>query len=122
MFEGVQNLQQIHMRDNQVSTIEPGTFDAVNSLTTLDMANNKITHLDKVCRSVLIYLHFRAQGTLNNLHKLFWLDLSGNQLTTIEDGVLPNKVATMLLNGVLFPNTSFYARISQAIHLCATKN
>jgi Leucine-rich repeat (LRR) protein len=52
MFEGVPNLQQLHMRSNKVTTIEPGTFDAVNSLTTLDLANNQIARLDKVCRFV----------------------------------------------------------------------
>ena len=63
----------LHLDNNALTTLEPGTFNGLNALTSLNLGNNDLTTLEP--------------GTFNGLNALTSLNLGNNDLTTLEPGI-----------------------------------
>ncbi len=67
---GISSCRKIKFKKNQITSIEPGTFQGLKNLGFLLLDNNQITSIQP--------------GTLQGLSSLIYLDLGYNQLTSIE--------------------------------------
>lgn len=86
MLDGMQNLQQLNLRNNSLNVLENLTFTSVSQITTLDLAHNGIHTIEK--------------DVFRPLKDVFWLDLSSNLIKTIEKDTFKEKIANILLNGM----------------------
>lgn len=94
MLDGMQNLQQLNLRNNSLSALENLTFTSISQITELDMAHNGIHTIEK--------------NVFTPLEDMFWLDLSSNLIKTIEKDTFKEKIANILLNGTFnFEKHSF---------------
>lgn len=75
----MRNLQQLNLRNNTISSIDPVAFETVPELTTLDLGQNRLAQINR--------------DTFTGLKKLFWLDLCCNGIRTFQDGTFTDKIA-----------------------------
>ena len=84
-FSGMTNLGLLSLSQNQISSIEPGTFNGLANLTGLDMFGNQISSIES--------------GTFSGITKtnLYHLDLHANQISSIESGAFSGMTNLGLL-------------------------
>jgi len=95
-LHGLGKLIDLDLGDNQLTTLEPDTFNGLSNLEKLNLHNNQLTTLDADIFNGLgnlidLYLHNSQLTTLdadifNGLSNLEKLYLGNNQLTTLEPG------------------------------------
>uniref|UniRef100_A0A1I7WTG8 LRRCT domain-containing protein n=1 Tax=Heterorhabditis bacteriophora TaxID=37862 RepID=A0A1I7WTG8_HETBA len=86
------SMQQLNLRNNSLKVIDSNAFASLKQLTTLDLAQNQIEKIAKVLLLSLI-------SAFSQQSKMFWLDISNNQLTSFEEGTFDKKIANILLDG-----------------------
>ena len=83
VFQGLNQLNVLLLRYNQISHIPVGTFQSLDSLEILHMGYNKLTFLNPNC----------FQG----LNQLFALNLNNNELSHIPEGIFQGLVSLQFL-------------------------
>ena len=78
-FDGLTNLRELNLHDNQLSTLPAGLFGNLNALETLNLHDNQLSSL--------------PTGLFDNLTNLTELSLHGNQLSTLPAGLFDNLTA-----------------------------
>ena len=86
------NLQELDLNNNNIITIESGTFDGLKNLQQLNLNNNQITTL--------------KSGSFNGLTKLERFDIFNNPITTIESGAFTGLTNLQQLNLIYNPITT----------------
>ena len=69
-------LLYLHLQENELATLDAGTFDGLPELRWLDLAHNRLATL--------------PVGVFDNLPSLWGLEMQGNHLTTLPSGALDN--------------------------------
>ncbi len=75
LFDGLA-LRSLHLENNKIHSLHPQAFEGAD-VRDLHMANNELQVIDS--------------GTFTNVTSLEWIDLSGNQLHTLERAILPKE-------------------------------
>ena len=69
-------LEELHLNRNEITNIQPGTFDFLTALVKLDLSENRLTHIS-------LY-YFRNLTSLDELHLEF------NKIREIDEGSMSN--------------------------------
>jgi len=80
-FNGLNSLQYLDLSNNQLTT---STFNGLNSLQQLRLENNQITTIDP--------------STFNGLNSLYQLRLESNRITKIEEETFKDLISLTFLN------------------------
>uniref|UniRef100_A0A914WNM6 Leucine-rich repeat-containing protein let-4 n=1 Tax=Plectus sambesii TaxID=2011161 RepID=A0A914WNM6_9BILA len=83
MLDGLENVQQLSLKDNEIESIDQNAFYNMASLVMIDLSNNRLLDLQPAT--------FLAQ--LN----MFLVDLSGNKLLRTPYGAFNRRVMTVVL-------------------------
>ncbi|XP_041981514.1 chaoptin [Aricia agestis] len=98
-FKGMRFLRRLYLQDNQISEVGRGTFSAVTRIGTVDLARNFIPKVDYQMFQAVKYAELinLAENNITLIDKQAFTDLylavvnvSHNQLTTIEGGAFVN--------------------------------
>ena len=82
-FHGLNELRQLDLSYNQISSIDEDTFDDLTKIFSIDLDHNQLTSLPPKIFSKLL--------TLDTLH------LNGNHLTVLDAGIFKNNLNLALL-------------------------
>jgi len=83
-FDGLTNLERLHLEGNEISSLENGVFDGLNHLKILHLEWNGITSL--------------KSGAFDRLSNLEHLVLSNNEITSLEGGAFAGLGSLMTLD------------------------
>jgi protein phosphatase 1 regulatory subunit 7 len=105
---GIENVTQIRIHDNLLTTIQPNAFHNLPELKSINLSNNLLTTLQpnafhNLPQLELLELNNNQLTTLqpnvfNNLPVLEELTLNNNQLTTLQPGVFNNLPQLYMIN------------------------
>lgn len=95
---------KISLNNNNITTVEPGAFQALNSLEIIDLSHNKIKKLpieafDTIMGLSALDLSYNQLsvvkvGVFDNLRLLYFLDLSHNNIKKLESAMFASIDAT----------------------------